>query len=172
MVILSVIYTPRAVLNMPVVTVKLVELTCYLPLISLLIPLGFNLLLLLLCTIFGFLTRKLPENFNESWYIFISVATTIFIWVAFLSTYMLAFYAYHKAALLALALFLNATVTALCLFAPKIYAVYFIDEKEIKTTNFDASIYLKDTASSLGTIASVDISEARKVSYCEKPSAI
>jgi hypothetical protein len=121
---------------MPVLTEEYVELLCNMPLLSLVIPLSFNLLLLLLCAVFGFLTSKLPDNFNESWYIFISVSTTLFIWIAFLPTYLMAFYAYHKAALLALALILNASVTILCLFVPKIYAVYFVDEKSIQITNF------------------------------------
>ena len=128
---------------MPVETEEYVELLCNMPLLSLVVPLSFNLLLLVLCTIFGFLTRKLPENFNESWYIFISVSTTIFIWIAFLPTYLMAFYAYHKAALLALALILNASVTILCLCAPKIYVIYFIDEKHVKTTNFEATDFDK-----------------------------
>ena len=71
-------------------------------------------------------------------YIFISVSTTLFVWIAFLSTYMLAFYAYHKAALLSLVLILNAVATVICLYVPKIYAVYFVEENKIKTTNFDS----------------------------------
>ena len=137
MVLGAVMNNPGAMPYMPVETERYVELLCNMPLISLVIPLSFNLLLLLLCSILGFLCRGLPENFNESWYIFISVSTTLFIWVAFFPTYIMAFYAYHKAALLALALILNASVTILCLFAPKVYAVYFVDEKTIKITNYD-----------------------------------
>ena len=133
----SVLHNPGAIFFQPVRTTEYVELLCNMPLMSLVIPLSFNISLLLLCAVFGFLTRKLPDNFNESWYIFISVSTTIFIWIAFLPTYLMAFYAYHKAALLALALILNASVTILCLFVPKIYALYFVDEKNIKITNFD-----------------------------------
>ena len=126
-------------LQMPVLTEKFVELVCYISLEVLLIPLCYNLFLLLVCALYGFLTRKLPDNFNESWYIFISVTTTLFVWVAFLPTYFTAFYAYHKSALLSLALILNAAVTAVCLFAPKIYAVYYIKDDQIKVTNFDNS---------------------------------
>ena len=123
--------------QMPVRTEEFVELVCHMTSETILIPLSYNLMILLLCAVYGFLTRKLPDNFNESWYIFISVTTTLFVWIAFLPTYFMAFYAYHKAALLALALVLNAAVTALCLYAPKIYAVYFIDDAKIKVTNFN-----------------------------------
>ena len=132
-------YDPGAKLYMPVATEKYVELLCNMTLYSLIIPLSYNLLLLFLCAVFGFLTRKLPDNFNESWYIFMSVTTTMFIWIAFLPTYIMAFYAYHKAALLALALILNMSITILCLFAPKVYVIYFANEKDIKVTDFKVS---------------------------------
>lgn len=132
------LYHPtRARVKMPVSTEPFVELVCDISLYNLIIPISFNILLLFLCSVFGFLTRKLPDNFNESWYIFISVSTTIFIWIAFLPTYMMAFYAYHKGALLSLALILNASVTVICIFVPKIYALYFVDEAGIKISNFN-----------------------------------
>ncbi len=117
---------------------KHVELYCDLPLIGFLTPLAYNVALILLCSVYAFLTRKLPENFNESWYIFISVATTSFLWIAFLPSYFITFYAYHQAALLAFCLFLNASIPLLCLYFPKIYAIYFVDEKNI-TFSFDSS---------------------------------
>ena len=132
----AILMPPRATFNMPVLTKKYVELQCDLHLLGMIIPLSYNLFLLLLCAVFGFLTRKVPENFNESWYIFICVWTTLFIWVAFLPTYFTAFYAYHQAALLALALFLNATIILLCFFSPKLYALYYVSEDDIKITNF------------------------------------
>ena len=67
------------------------------------------------------------------------MCTTLFIWVAFLPTYYVTFYAYHKAALLAFAMILNGVVTVVCFFVPKIYAVFYVDEKDIKVANFDES---------------------------------
>ncbi len=148
---MSVFHWPDAKLYMPVLTEKYVKLLCDLPLLNLIIPLSVNLLLLLLCAVFGFLTRKLPDNFNESWYIFISVSTTLFVWVAFLPTYLMAFYAYHKAVLLALALILNASFTGLCLCVPKVYALYFVDDKDIKTTNFESSQFSAEQPSTITT---------------------
>ena len=122
---------PTAVLRMPIRTEKYVELFCQLPLGGFIGCLSYNLFFILLCAVFGFLTRKLPENFNESWYIFVSVSTTTFLWLVFLPTYFTTFYAYYQAALLAFCLFLNATVTLLCLYLPKLYAVYFVDEDNL-----------------------------------------
>ncbi len=144
-------FDPGAKLYMPVATEKYVELLCNMTLYSLVIPLSYNLLLLFLCAVFGFLTRALPDNFNESWYIFMSVTTTIFIWIAFLPTYIMAFYAYHKAALLALALILNMSITKLCLFVPKVYVVYFVNEKDIKVTDFKESEFsTTETTNTIG----------------------
>ena len=131
-------YMPsRSTLQMPVLTEPYVELYCDRPMPILMTPLIFNLLLLLLCCIFAFLTRKLPDGFNESWYIFLSVSTTLFIWIAFLPTYFLTFYAYHKEALLALALLLNALACIVCLFAPKLYALVYLGDADIITSNFN-----------------------------------
>ena len=131
-----IIWPVKAIYAMPVRTERYVELYCDQDLEGFLLPLSYNILLILLCSTLGFLTRKLPDNFNESWYIFISVSTTLFIWIAFLPTYFTAFYAYHKAALLAFALILNGFVTIVCLFAPKIYALHYVNEKDIKVSDF------------------------------------
>ena len=119
-------------LRMPIRNERLVELHCYMPMGGFLAPLCYNLLLLFMCAIYGFLTRKLPENFNESWYIFVSVSTTSFLWLVFLPTYFTTFRTYHQAALLGLCLILNASVTLLCLFVPKVYAIYYVDDEKLQ----------------------------------------
>ncbi len=63
----------------------------------------------------------------------------------------MAFYAYHKVALLSLALILNALVTILCLFVPKIYVIFFVDEHDIKVTKFCSKSFDKSTDSVLDT---------------------
>ena len=96
MVFVVLYYYPRATLRQKVVTEPYVEFFCDMPLTGLIVSLAFNILLILLCVVYGFLTRKLPENFSESWYIFVSAATTIFLWLVFLPSYFTAFYAYHQ----------------------------------------------------------------------------
>ncbi len=136
-------------LKVSVSTQKHVELYCHRPLIGFLAPLCYNLLLLFLCAIYGFLTRKLPENFNESWYIFVSVATTSFLWLVLLPTYFSTFYTYHQAAILGACLILNATVTLLCLFIPKLYAIYFVNDDRIKI-QISGSVSTSDQTISIG----------------------
>ena len=140
---------------MKVPTEKHVELFCSLPLEGFLAPLSYNLLLILLCAIYGFLTRKLPENFNESWHIFVSVCTTMFLWVVFLPTYFTTFYAYHQAALLAFCLLLNASITLLCLYVPKIYAIHYVSEDRITTFSYNDS---DNTGSTVGSsLSQIDL---------------
>ena len=108
------------------------ELHCELQPTELITLLACNLLLLGGCAVFGFLTRKLPANFNESHFMFVSVATTIFLWMVMLPTYFTTFYAIYQSALLAICLLLNAYITLVCLFIPKLYAVYFVSEENLE----------------------------------------
>ena len=142
----------RAALLQQVRTEKYVELTCDQALAGFLAPLAFNLILILVCAVLGYLARKLPENFNESWYIFISVTTTLFMWLVFLPTYFSAFYAYHQEALIAFCLILNALITLMCLFVPKLYAIVYLEDHQLKFG------ILSDGNSSLrsNTVSSID----------------
>ena len=117
-----------------------VELYCDVPQMSLIIGTSFNLLLIAGCCILAFIARGLPDNFNECWYIFLCVVATIFIWIAFFTTYFSAFYAVYKAALLAAALIMNSLVVIIAFFGPKIYAIAFIADKDIKITDFEGSV--------------------------------
>ena len=143
----------EAVETMPIETQPYLELYCKLELRALLIPLVYNLVVILLCAVHGFLTRSLPENFNESKYIFVSVMTTTFLWVVFIPTYFTTFYAYQKSILLATCLILNATITLLLLFFPKIYAVYFVNESKIKYDSSDANASAVDSSADSSTFS-------------------
>ncbi len=139
---------PTASLHMPVRTEKNVELICDQSLSGFLLPMIYNILVIVVCAVVGFMTRKLPENFNESWFIFISVATTLFMWLVFVPSYYNAFYAYLQDALLALCLILNAYITITCLFLSKIYAVLFVKETSIKVTAATGQVDTLTTAAS------------------------
>ena len=117
---------------MPSEFVKYVELYCYKSTLWFLIPLIYNILLMLVCAAIGFLTRKLPQNFNESWFIFVSVSTTLFAWIVFIPAYFTSYYAYLQSAILGFCLVLNSLVTLAGHFGPIIYAVNFVPEEKIK----------------------------------------
>ncbi|KAK3581190.1 hypothetical protein CHS0354_024724 [Potamilus streckersoni] len=118
------IVPPEIKKQMPVRTEKFVELFCNLPLEGLISSLCYNLILVIVCAFYAFKTRKLPDNYNESRFIAFCVDTTLLIWVTFLPTYFTTSRADSKVTILALALLLNAYVTLLCLFIPRIYSLY------------------------------------------------
>ena len=128
-VVSCLINSPRARLSMTLTSGEPeVQLYCYLPAIGFALPLCYNVLIIITCLIFGFKTRNLPENFNESRYIFISVCATLFIWIAFIPTYATTSNHQNKNIILILALILNSFVMLLTMFVPRIYALFFVDE--------------------------------------------
>ena len=123
--------SPSAVLHMPVPTTAYVEQHCTQAVYAFLIPLTFNIIILIVCAVFGFLTRKLPENFNESWFIFLSVAATLLMWALMLPTYFTAFYAYLRVTILAFCLLVNVFLTLACQYGTKMYALLLVREENI-----------------------------------------
>ena len=127
----SIVFSPVPRQRMRIPTIREVELYCDLQLKTFVPPVSYNFLLIVCCACCGFLTRKLPENYNESWYIFVSVSTTLFMWLVFLPTYFTTYYAMHQIVILASCLVLNASVTMVCFFLPKMYAVHFCSNKNM-----------------------------------------
>lgn len=122
-----------AQLKMPSPYVKYVEAYCSKNLHFFVVQLAYNITLMVVCTALGFVTRKLPENFNESAYIFSSVATTLFSWVVFVPAYLTqADQALLLPVVMGFCLVINAFITLVCQFFRVVYAVYFIAPK---TTN-------------------------------------
>lgn len=62
-------------------------LTCGISNVSLILSLGYNMVLILLCTVYAFKTRKIPENFNEAKYIGFTMYSTCIVWLAFVPIY-------------------------------------------------------------------------------------
>jgi len=116
---------PEEMLHMPRLTEKFVELFCNLPRVGLLTSLSYNLVLVALCTFYAFRTRQLPDNYNESRYIAFCVNTTLLIWITFIPTYFTTSRAAAKTTILAVSLLLNAYVTLICLFIPRVHTLYY-----------------------------------------------
>ncbi len=64
-----------------------VILKCKMKDISFLVSLIYNMLLIIICTVYAVKTRKIPENFNESKFIGFTMYTTCIIWLAFIPIY-------------------------------------------------------------------------------------
>ena len=132
---------------------------------DLIVSICYNLLLILLCTIYAFRTRKVPENFNEARFIGFVMYTTCAIWLAFLPLFYGASIGYRNVAL-SLNLILNATTILVGLFGMKLYIVLLRPEKNIRanskarsfshltTANEDHSHSHQQSRSSMSNISS------------------
>lgn len=92
---------------------------------SVAINLSFNVILMFISTVYAFLTRNFPRNFNEAKYIGVTMYISCSVWVVFLPCYLNAADSIWKSYFLCSSLFLIGTVTLLGLFLPKIVLIYF-----------------------------------------------
>lgn len=116
--------------------------------------LAYNILLVVLCTVYAVKTRKLPDNFNESRFISMCVYTTLIVWLAFIPTYFTTSRANYKVMLLSLALIFNDSIVIACLYLPKIYAVKFVQETKMSITMTNTLTVAPTASTSVGTAVS------------------
>ena len=121
----------------------------------------FNVLLIIVCTVYAIKTRKIPENFNESKFIGFTMYTTCIIWLAFLPIYFgtantnevitLPLSTLIESALICiligqiqittmcLTISLSATVALVCLYLPKVYIIVFHPDKNVRKLTMNAT---------------------------------
>lgn len=109
-----------------------VELFCTLPTGPFVTSLVYNFLLLLGCAFCAFKTRKLPDNYNESRFISFCIYSTLVLWVTFIPAYFAVDDAFFEVMFLSLSILANASVILLCIFIPKLYAIYFVERQEMQ----------------------------------------
>nr|KAG5708798.1 hypothetical protein BaRGS_031952 [Batillaria attramentaria] len=78
---------PGTVLHYPDKQEPIIILKCASDDLSFLVSLVYNILLIVICTVYAVKTRKIPENFNESKFIGFAMYTTCIIWLAFVPIY-------------------------------------------------------------------------------------
>ncbi|XP_064084977.1 metabotropic glutamate receptor 8-like isoform X2 [Macrobrachium nipponense] len=108
-------------------------LTCGISNISLILSLAYNMVLILLCTVYAFKTRKIPENFNEAKYIGFTMYSTCIVWLAFVPIYFGTNNDYKiQLASMCMCVSISASVSLGCLFTPKVYIVIFQPYKNVR----------------------------------------
>uniref|UniRef100_A0A183ISG7 G_PROTEIN_RECEP_F3_4 domain-containing protein n=1 Tax=Soboliphyme baturini TaxID=241478 RepID=A0A183ISG7_9BILA len=86
----------------------------------------YNMLLIVMCTIYAFKTRKIPENFNETKHIGFTMYATCIIWLAFIPIYFGTNDNYKIQTIsLCICISISGTVALCCFFMPKIYMVLY-----------------------------------------------
>uniref|UniRef100_A0AC35U9C6 G_PROTEIN_RECEP_F3_4 domain-containing protein n=1 Tax=Rhabditophanes sp. KR3021 TaxID=114890 RepID=A0AC35U9C6_9BILA len=100
----------------------------------LLISLTYNILLIIMCTIYAFKTRKIPENFNESRLIGFTMYSTSILWLSFGPIYFATQNNFRiQITSLCMCVSLSGTVALACFFFPKIYIVLWQPFKNVKS---------------------------------------
>ncbi|XP_022106755.1 metabotropic glutamate receptor 1-like [Acanthaster planci] len=110
----------------------------------------YNLLLILACCYYAFKTRKVPSNYNESKFIAVSVYSTLVLCLAAVPVYTTAVAVLQKVATLCVALLLNAYLTLVCVYLPKLYAARFVEDLEVSDWRSRPEGIAPNLASSLG----------------------
>lgn len=123
---------------------------------------GFSLpiILVVICTIYAIITRNIPEAFNESKYIGFTMYTTCVIWLAFVPIYFSTAYDIKlRIATMCYSIILSATVTLICMFAPKLYVILTHPEKNIRqsmashvTRTYTSSLAQQSTMTNIGGV--------------------
>lgn len=107
-------------------TLDQVQLVCNTTPLGIVVPLGFDFFLILMCTVYAVKTRNVPENFNEAKFIGFTMYTTLVIWVAFVPIY---FGSQLKVFTMCLSISFSAIVALVLLYLPKVYIMIFKPEK-------------------------------------------
>ncbi|XP_067089983.1 metabotropic glutamate receptor 2-like [Osmerus mordax] len=114
---------------------------------SMLLSLTYNCILIILCTVYAFKTRKCPENFNEAKFIGFTMYTTCIIWLAFQPIFYVTASDYRvQTTTMCISVSLSGSVVLGCLFAPKVHIILFQPQKNVTT--------LRGTANRFGTTLS------------------
>ncbi|CAH0669762.1 unnamed protein product [Chilo suppressalis] len=91
--------------------------------------------LIVVCTVYAVLTRKIPEAFNESKHIGFTMYTTCVIWLAFVPLYFgTASHVPLRVTSMAVTISLSASVTLVCLFTPKLYIIIVRPERNVRAS--------------------------------------
>ncbi|XP_018024995.1 metabotropic glutamate receptor 3 [Hyalella azteca] len=95
--------------------------------------------IILICTIYAWKTRKIPESFNESKYIGFTMYTTCVLWIAFLPIY----YSTSndnlmRTTTIAVTTNMSATVALVFLFLPKCHIILLHPERNQRVSSFGA----------------------------------
>ncbi|XP_036441398.1 metabotropic glutamate receptor 3 [Colossoma macropomum] len=99
---------------------------------SMLLSLSYDVVLVVLCTVYAFKTRKCPENFNEAKFIGFTMYTTCIIWLAFLPIFYVTSSDYRvQTTTMCISVSLSGFVVLGCMFAPKVHIIMFQPQKNV-----------------------------------------
>ena len=93
----------------------------------------YNSIIIIASCYYAFKARKIPDNYNESKFIAVSVYSTLIVSIAAVPVYTTATSVAQKIGALNVVLLVNTYLTLFCLYIPKLYAIHFASEDIQKT---------------------------------------
>ncbi|GJQ86872.1 putative receptor family ligand binding region [Trypoxylus dichotomus] len=132
---------------------------------SYMIAFTYPIFLIVICTVYAVLTRKIPEAFNESKHIGFTMYTTCVIWLAFVPLYFgTANHVALRITSMSVTISLSASVTVACLFSPKLYIILIRPERNVRQSmmpmRYSAISKTTGTAGSGSMMATVMVTAA------------
>ena len=93
----------------------------------------YPILLIIVCTFYAIVSRNIPEAFNESKHIGLTMYTTCIIWLAFVPIFFSTADKINiRIATMSFAISLSATVALACMFVPKLYIIVFHPDRNVR----------------------------------------
>ncbi|CAL8353741.1 glutamate receptor, metabotropic 2b [Gadus morhua] len=138
---------------------------------SMLLSLTYNCILIILCTVYAFKTRKCPENFNEAKFIGFTMYTTCIIWLAFQPIFYVTASDYRvQTTTMCISVSLSGSVVLGCLFAPKVHIILFQPQKNVTSlrvaaNRFSATVSASATASASASAPGSSYSKGSASNY-------
>lgn len=130
LLMLAFLRTPRAQLFYP--EISKVYLDCSTSNLDFGLSQVYNFILIFICTVYAFKTRKIPSNFNEAKYIAFAMYSSCVVWLAFLAVYYMEEAYDQKPLVLSVSVSLIAFVLLGCLYGPKVYIILFRPHRNVR----------------------------------------
>ncbi|XP_032238524.2 metabotropic glutamate receptor 3 isoform X2 [Nematostella vectensis] len=130
LVLLTLLRTPTARHFYP--TVDTVYLSCSTSDLDFGLSQVYNFILIIMCTVYAFKTRKIPSNFNEAKLIAFAMYSSCVIWLAFLAVYFMQRSLVERPLILSISISLIAYVLLGSLYGPKVYILIFRPHRNVR----------------------------------------
>ena len=92
----------------------------------------YNFILICMCTVYAFKTRKIPNNFNEAKFIAFAMYSSCVMWLAFFAVFYMDQTHRQKPVILCISVPLIAFVLLFCMYGPKVYIIIFRPHRNVR----------------------------------------
>ncbi|KAH9508066.1 hypothetical protein Btru_052738 [Bulinus truncatus] len=162
---LGVLFPVRAVNLQPIISEKLVELVCDIPVPHTIAFLLFSMVLLLLCSIFSLKSQNDPYGFERNRFVSMFVVISLIMWIAFMPAYFTAIHHRMRTYFRILAILVNHTSALILNFTPAFLEVCLRRRKDSGPGGFG---YFRSSRQSVTAPAMMAVVPARSRDKADK----